>query len=46
MKLAIIVFAGLSITTLIVISAFQLARVCIHELADLVSEAWDSPNLH
>lgn len=46
MKIAIIIFAGLSIATLIAISAFQLAKVCIQEMADLVSEAWNSPNLH
>ena len=46
MKIAIVFFAGLSIATLIAISAFQLAKFCIQELADLVSEAWDSPNLH
>ena len=46
MKLAIVFFAGLSIATLIAISAFQLARVCFLELIDMVSEAWNVPNQH
>lgn len=40
MKTIIILLAGLTIATLICIGVFQLIRVLIQEMSELISEAW------
>lgn len=46
MKIALVTIAGLTIGTLIVISAFQLFAFLIKDLAKMVSEAWYSSEQH
>ncbi|QPK63791.1 hypothetical protein IVG45_02095 [Methylomonas sp. LL1] len=46
MKIALVAMAGLTIAALIMISAFQLLKVVIQELVNMVSEAWYSPEQH
>jgi hypothetical protein len=43
MKIVLIAMAGLTIGTLIVISAFQLLKVVIQEMVNMANEAWQSP---
>ncbi len=43
MKMALVTLAGLTISALIVISAFQLLKVVIPEMVNMASEAWYSP---
>ena len=43
MKIALVTMAGLTIGTLILISAFQLLKVVIQEMVDMATEAWYSP---
>jgi hypothetical protein len=43
MKIVLIAMAGLTIGTLIVISAFQLLKVVIQEMVNMANEAWHSP---
>jgi hypothetical protein len=43
MKLVIVIIAGLTIGTLIAISAFQLVKVVIQEMINMAAEAWYSP---
>ena len=43
MKIALVAMAGLTIGTLIVISAFQLLKVVIQEMVNMANEAWHSP---
>lgn len=42
MKILLLLMAGLTIGTLITISAFQLIKVVIQELVHMVHEAWAS----
>lgn len=46
MKIAIAMIMGLSIVALLAISAFQLLVVVVHEMIDMVTEAWYSPEQH
>ncbi len=46
MKIALVTLAGMTIGTLIVISAFQLLKVVIQEMINIASEAWHSPEQH
>jgi hypothetical protein len=46
MKIALVAMAGLTIGTLILISAFQLLKVVIQEMVNIASEAWHSPEQH
>ena len=46
MKIALVTMAGLTIGTLILISAFQLLKVVIQEMVGLATEAWYSPEQH
>ncbi|CAG1023164.1 hypothetical protein MTYM_02243 [Methylococcales bacterium] len=46
MKIALVAMVGLTIAALIMISAFQLLKVVIQELVNMVSEAWYSPEQH
>ncbi|MEY4210248.1 MAG: hypothetical protein RLZ92_627 [Pseudomonadota bacterium] len=46
MKLAILIFSTLSALVLIAIAGFQLIRLFILEITDLVTEAWHSPEIH
>lgn len=43
MKIALVVMAGITIGTLIVISVFQLLKVVIQEMVNMANEAWHSP---
>lgn len=46
MKIALVAMAGLTIGTLILISAFQLLKVVIQEIVGMATEAWYSPEQH
>ena len=46
MKIAIVILAGLTIGTLIAISAFQLIKVVFQEMVNMATEAWFSPEQH
>lgn len=46
MKIALATIAGFTISTLIVISVFQLFAFLIKDLAKMVSEAWYAPEHH
>lgn len=46
MKIALAAIAGFTISTLIVISVFQLFAFLIKDLAKMVSEAWYAPEHH
>lgn len=46
MKIALIAMAGLTIGTLIAISAFQLLKVVMQEMINIAAEAWYSPEQH
>ncbi|WP_347987323.1 hypothetical protein [Methylomonas sp. AM2-LC] len=46
MKIALFMIAGLTIGALITISAFQLLKIVIKEMINMVSEAWFSPEQH
>ena len=46
MKVVIVMLAGLTIGTLIAISAFQLIKVVFQEMVNMAAEAWYSPEQH
>lgn len=43
MKIALVMMVGLTIGTLIIISAIQLLKVIFQEMVDMTTEAWHSP---
>ncbi len=46
MKIALTTIAGFTISTLIVISVFQLFAFVLKDLAKMVSEVWYAPEHH
>jgi len=46
MKIALVIIAGLTIGTLLAISALQLMKVVCQEMINMAAEAWYSPERH
>lgn len=44
MKVLMLILAGFSIAALFVISALQLAKLMLAEMAEIVTEAWKNPS--